>query len=217
VPLPPSVVPLTSSQVDAASRLHSRLKQWSATDSALEALGRVFPGFDLAASLLKVSALNQLYGTNVYAVFRMAEHVGRVMAGSLSDGLVERIAALPARDGLGAKRVHISFASKFAHFFVDADRFPIYDGYAVSSLSRHVERGRAGRPTYGEYTAAHRGLRERGGLDCTGRQLDRYLWLEGLYDVWRKDSDAKINVEVKALFASADKGVQRDVVSMRVR
>jgi hypothetical protein len=68
--------PLTSSQVDAASPLHSRLKQWSATDSALEALRRLFPGFDLAASLLKVSALNQLYGTNVYAVLRMAEHVG---------------------------------------------------------------------------------------------------------------------------------------------
>lgn len=211
----PLIVPLTLEQVDAASRLHSRLKQWLAADTALEALGRAFPGFDLAASLLKASALNQLYGTNVYAVFRMAEHVTRVMAAAVADDLVERIAVLPARDGFGGKRTHLSFASKFAHFFVDVDRFPIYDVYAVGTLSRHVECRRTGRPQYGEYAAAHRELRERLGSACTGRRLDRYLWLAGLYDVWRKDSDAKINVEAKTLFASVDRRVQRDIVAMR--
>ncbi len=126
-------VPLTMSQIEAANRLHRKLLQWKATDNALCALKERFPGFDVDSSLLKVAAIDQLYGTNVYAVVRMVEHVTEVMCqvSTLDDvELVGEIATL-------ANMKHTSFASKFAHFFIDEERFPIYDSYAVKMVEYH--------------------------------------------------------------------------------
>lgn len=68
-------VPLTMAQIEAANRLHGKLIQWQVTDRALHILQENLPGFDSEATLLKVVAVNQLYGTNVYAVVRMVRHV----------------------------------------------------------------------------------------------------------------------------------------------
>lgn len=71
---------LTRSQVEAATRLyHDHCELWRTTDEALESHSKSFPDFDLRSSLLKVAAINSLYGTNVYAVARMAEHVETIM------------------------------------------------------------------------------------------------------------------------------------------
>lgn len=126
-------VPLAGSQVTAASALHDQLLGWATTDRALIALGERFAAFDPEATLLKVAAVNQLYGANVYAVARMAEHIVTVLDGTdiaaggtmLSDvALVERLAALPKTPARQSARKHVSFASKFAHFFIDRERFP---------------------------------------------------------------------------------------------
>jgi hypothetical protein len=69
------VVSLSMPQIEAANRLHRQLSQWQVTDDAIRSLKERFPGFDIDATLLKVVAVNQLYGTNVYAVVRMAEHI----------------------------------------------------------------------------------------------------------------------------------------------
>jgi hypothetical protein len=47
---------LTKDQVSAATRLHSRLHYWEATDKALDHLAARFRAFDLSASLLKTLA-----------------------------------------------------------------------------------------------------------------------------------------------------------------
>ena len=72
-------VPLAPEQIAAASRLHDQFPEWNAIDQALLALRERFPHFGLKSALLKVAALNQLYGTNVYAVVRMAQHVVSTM------------------------------------------------------------------------------------------------------------------------------------------
>lgn len=116
-------VPLTMAQVETAKRLHGKLLQWQVTDHALHALAENLPGFAVEATLLKVAAINQLYGTNVYAVVRMAQHVTEVLQATsrMEDAdLVEQLACLDDRK-------HRSFASKFAHFFIDMERFPIFD------------------------------------------------------------------------------------------
>src|SRR2546425_485796 len=105
-------VPLSIAQIEAANRLHEKLFQWQVTDRALHTLQVNLPEFDIEATLLKVAAINQLYGTNVYAVIGMAQHVTEVMldASGMEDAdLVERLASLN-------ERKHRSFASKFAHF-----------------------------------------------------------------------------------------------------
>jgi len=199
-------ISLTQSQVEAARKLYNHLPRWAATDRAIHALAECFPDFELEAALLKVAAINQLYGTNVYAVVRMAEHVGCVMteqAASLSEAdLVERLATLPpAKDGEKG-RVFLSFASKFAHFYVDRERFPIYDSYAVKMLTYHL--GRKGQviddaQPYRAFLVNLAALREHLDFSCDNRELDRYLWLAGLCRTWVHSHQAQINTEVAAL------------------
>src|SRR5258706_8160900 len=195
------VVPLYMSQIEAANRLHRQLPQWQITDRALHTLQVRFPEFDAEATLLKVVAVNQLYGTNVYAVIRMAQHIAKVMpeADNMEDAdLVEKLAFLTGRK-------HLSFASKFAHFFIDMERFPIYDSFAVKMVAYHLgKQGQAiniAHPYQAFIENIHR-LKERAHLSCTSKELDRYLWLAGLYQAWLRSSAPQINVEVAQLFNS---------------
>ena len=195
---------LTAEQVEAATRLHARLASWKATDAALDFLAQSVPGFDLSACLIKAAAINQLYGTNVYALTRVGAHVAGVMASPDGGDLVERLAAVPSE---GRVRRHLSFASKFAHFFVDKDRYPIFDSYAARGLRHHLDGARLpydDPPAYVDYVEALGALTALSGIECSGREVDRYLWLSGLYRAWRRDAAAKINVEARDLFLGAE-------------
>ncbi|MEX0749315.1 MAG: hypothetical protein WD359_00770 [Dehalococcoidia bacterium] len=197
-------VPLTSEQIHAATRIHDRLVSWKATDAALDELARSMPGFSLGECLVKASAINQLYGTNVYALGRMAEHIEQVLSEEQSVDLVERLATLNTN---GKPRRHLSFASKFAHFYIDKDRFPIFGGYAIERLRFHlssVNLPTDNPPLFADYVAAHSALIALCRLGCTGRELDRYLWLGGLYRAWSRNPNAPINVEVRTLFLKSD-------------
>ncbi|SRR5260221_5807490 len=192
-------VPLSMSQIETANRLYSKLLQWQVTDQALHALHVNLPGFDIETTLLKVVAINQLYGTNVYAVVRMAQHVTEVMqdANRMEDAdLVKELASLNSRK-------HLSFASKFAHFFIDMERFPIYDSYAVKMVAYHLGRHGQDRKTEYPYKAFIEDLqmlRRDAQLSCSTRELDHYLWLAGLYQVWLRNPVSPINIEIKKLF-----------------
>ncbi len=202
--------PLSQSQVEAADRLRNRLRHWVAVDAALSSLQKQFPGFDFEATLLKAAAINQFYGTNLYAVARMAEHIAAEMATSIAGldeaEVVRRLAALPKTATQKYARNHWSFASKFAHFFIDPARFPIYDEYAMKTAKWHL--GRKGQVwaepnEYKAFCENLRRLKERSSLACGFAELDRYLWLAGLYRAWLEDSKAKINTEVARLFEDA--------------
>jgi hypothetical protein len=75
------------------------MPQWRADDEALTLVAERFPGFDHPACLVKIVSLNGLYGTNLYALHRMANHVVAVLAKkdvrTTSVRLVEDIAFLP--------------------------------------------------------------------------------------------------------------------------
>ncbi len=202
-------IPLLQSQDEAAVQLRGRLVRWAATDRALERLARQIPDFGFEASLIKVAAINQLYGTNIYAVARMAEHVSRIMTTTPDTTqeveLVERLAALPPACSDQKERKHLSFASKFAHFFIDDKRFPIYDSYAVEMLSYHL--GAAGQVKdsdhpYRAYLINLVTLRNSLGFACSYRELDHYLWLAGLYRAWTRNPNAQINTEVATMLLS---------------
>ena len=134
-------VPLTQQQVKSACQLHDRLKQWKRSDDALLRLHTSLPGFGAAECLLKCVAVNTLYGTQVLAIIRMADHVCNQLAigqdPRRSPELVERIATLPTT-GDETIRHFISFAAKFCHFFVDPEEFPIYDEAARDVLKLHL-------------------------------------------------------------------------------
>lgn len=189
-------VPLLISQIDAANRLHQQLLQWQITDQALRSLHAHFPGFDMEATLLKVVAVNQLYGTQVYAVIPLARHITEIIPHAVeldAPDLVEQLASFSGRK-------HLSFASKFAHFFIDMERFPIYDSFARKMLAYHMGIDEQVLASYKAFVENIERLKKYAHLPCSNRELDRYLWLAGLYQVWQKNSDVKINVEVANLF-----------------
>ncbi len=204
-------VPLLPSQIDAANRLHQQLEQWQIIDQALGSLHARFPGFDLEATLLKVAAMNQLYGTKVYAVVRMAQHITAIMPGAYEQDVPELVEALAS---LSDGRKYLSFASKFAHFFIDMERFPIYDSFARKMVAYHLGKQRQVPETEGAYKAFLENIervKRRAHLSCTNKELDHYLWLAGLYQTWKKKHEAKMNVEVAKLFTTPSPDESNDL------
>ena len=171
---------IVEAQIAAAGSLHSTLAQWQVTDNALGRLRDEMPGFGPEEALLKVVAINALYGTNVFALVRAARHVEAVLATiELSKGgpeLVESLANIPTTSGAKPRR-YVSFASKVAHFFISPEGFPIYDSYAERMLLLHMGSSAARDPArpYEVFTANLEALKTKCGLESSYRELDRYL------------------------------------------
>lgn len=212
-PTTSKIIPLTQQQIDAAQVLHHRLTKWAATDRAFERLGRHF-GWDRESCVLKASVINDLYSTRVYAIWQMAEHLMKVMMNPPDDpaDVVEVIASLPDDDGT-ARRKHWSFASKIGHFFINGDKYPIYDSFCRNMLSYHLGGNLSpiskGNP-YRSFIADLNNLRKISGLSATLRDLDRYMWLAGQYRQWLKKRDkAQINSELRSIFVDKDPEIQK--------
>lgn len=215
--------PILPMQIRAASKLHSRLMQWRTTDNVLEQIKRNMPGFGAEECLLKATVVNALYSTNVYAIFRMALHVDAMLVKHGVEGnevdLVSSIAELPDGKG-GSERNFVSFAAKFCHFFIDGERFPIYDEAARRVLRYHI--GRASydertRNPYKEFYRAFGVLRDSIGSTVKGREIDRYLWITGLYMKWlgsRDRANAQVNIELRQVFLSPAKEDRSDLDAM---
>lgn len=214
----PLATPLTANQIEAAGRIRAHLHQWVLSDEALETLSQRLPGFEPPAVLLKVVAVNALYGTNVYALVRMADHIGNVLKetdpAKAGPELVEAIAALPVASAAEKPKRHRSFASKFAHFFIDPERFPIYDRYADAMVRLHLGNavGRAPEHPYAAFAAKFRRVMgEVTGWWGSSRELDRYLWVAGLYRELRKNPKAPINLEARRVFENPSADARRDL------
>lgn len=210
-------IPLKQSQLAAANQLYTKLRGWQQSEAALDSLKDHYPDFGGLATRVKAVAVNAMYGTNVFAIARLSERISRILVPTdltqVGPNLVERLAILPSQDSRQQTRRFVSFASKFAHFFIDSERFPICDSYAAAMLKFHL-RGttctQAGTPCYPEFVANFLTLRNTANLACTTRELDRYLWLAGLYRHYLRGNE-KINVEVRDLFGSALKKVRADL------
>lgn len=205
----PLAVPLYASQIEAACRLHLRLKQWRLSDAALAKLNQDVTGFGPEACLLKCVAVNTLYGTQVLAIVRMAEHVCQVMtqtpARQAGPEIVKQIAALPTGEEEKQRRF-VSFAAKFCHFFIDPERFPIYDEAARDVLKLHLGQAALAVDDADPYTAFCSNLsrlRTLAQVQGAGRDLDRYLWITGMYMKWLRvkgKPKQQMNVELRTMF-----------------
>jgi len=188
-------VPLSEQQVAAAYRLHSMLDEWKAADRVLLYLAQTLPGnTDVDQVLLKAAALNQLYQTRVFALHAMASHTAAVFSAqpSYEDecSLVERLAHLEATG-----QEHESFAAKYCHFFVDAQRFPLYDKHARYTVRMHLG---AGKQTYRNFHRDLTELRANLAFDPSVRELDHYLWLRGQWQAY--GAGKRLGAEVRGLF-----------------
>lgn len=214
--------PVTPEQVQAAVALHERMAGWRNTDAALVWLAKTSPSFDGPSCLLKAVTINALYGTQIRAIVRMAAHVENVLSkhdlANVGPEVVHSIAEMPAAPGEG-RRLFISFAAKFCHFFIDASRFPIYDDAARSMLRFHlgpdvyvVDK----KAPYKSFNHAFALLRAQANV-CGDRDLDRYLWIAGMYARWLRQRSKKnplVNAELRRLFENPSREERRHLDMM---
>jgi len=170
------------------------LKEWNTLEKYTlqeSSLGKLFHVYcpnnrDIESILLKVSALNDFYSTNIFDTYTVAKHIlslniaTRLEAGDLT--LVNDIAAV----NMGAKtRNFYSFASKYCSHHIP-DAFPIYDSY-VDKMLRHYRKvdnfnkfNNKDLKLYSKFIYVIESLREFYGVNSYSlRQLDIFLWLAG--------------------------------------
>jgi hypothetical protein len=195
---------ILNSQIAAAVEINAELKGWGIARRVLASLSAMNWEDESQATLAKTAVLNQLYSTNVMAVSRMASHIERLSedAGLSRDDFVETVSKIAALDGEDSKRKHWVFASKYAHFFIDPDKFPIYDRLAADVVLFHTgERKNLGESAnpYKEFCDRFFEIREKSGLSAASlSEMDSYLWFAGCYRRWLRRLDkAAINREVK--------------------
>lgn len=148
---------------------------------------------DLSSVIIKVSALNDFYSTNIYRVYDVACKIVsipdfdiRLQQGDIS--LVKSFQTIEFTDSKGMRKsiINYSFATKYCSHH-QPDKFPIYDSY-VDHVLRSLRR------IYPEmfkfrnndlrdckkYTANLDVLRREFGLESLSyKELDRYLWQLG--------------------------------------
>ncbi len=157
---------------------------------AERALARLFATYPSNAVreeiLLKVVAVNQLYGTQVYAVRELADHIhGLEIDGLLRDGAPEAVELIAGFEIKGRPRRLYSFATKYCSWHAP-ERFPIYDSFVDRSLWLYRQQTgfsklqRANLRHYALFREAVNDFRTYFNLTGVGvKELDKALWMLG--------------------------------------
>lgn len=197
-------MPLNQSQIEAASEFWS--SGWESREFAL--LKDAFPDPQDAVSI-KAIVVNVLYGTNIIAIAKVAKCVERVLettqqtGSNLVEQLVSEIRSVTQRN-------EYSFASKYAHFFIDSST-PILDSYAEWMLAQHLGIMQSKKPhQYEKFVEDIETLKQVAGLSCTCAELDSYLWVAGEYWWWIAHPHEKINNDLLPFFDNFLKNPERN-------
>jgi hypothetical protein len=165
-----------------------RLKKYTLQEESLALLFHKFcPHNDeIAHVLLKVSALNDFYSTNIFDTHSVAKHIyeigptDRINAGDPS--VVNELALV----SIGGKQRNLySFASKYCNHH-NAEAFPIYDSYVHKMLTHFLRTDKFARfsvdelKQYGRFVEIIYAFQKYYALEQFSlRQIDIYLWLAG--------------------------------------
>jgi hypothetical protein len=141
---------------------------------------------DLQQVIIKVSALNDFYSTNIFDTYSVATHIrsvrdvkGRLERGDLS--LVNELACVKIG---GRDRNFYSFASKYCSHH-KPDSYPIYDYYVAKVLMYYRDKSRFFGFTkedlkkYGTFVEVIKKFRTYYKLDNSLREIDLFLWRTG--------------------------------------
>jgi hypothetical protein len=178
---------LSAKLVDTYLRQFRKDRRYFIADEALLKLFAAFPSNkELEHVLLKISVLNDLYGTNIYATFQMAEHIQALdIDEDLERGspeIVDRIANATFSEK--PRRVY-SFATKYCSWH-DQQSYPIYDSFVEKVLVEYRNRDafhdfkKADLRKFRVYKDVLQALQRRYGLErYSFKELDKALWLLG--------------------------------------
>ena len=166
----------------------NELPSYSDQEKALDKLFMVLcPKNDnIEDILIKCSALNDFYSTNIFDIHTVAQHILSLKIDDrLKDGdysLVDEIAHVKVN---GKDHFFYSFATKYCSHH-KPERYAIYDSYvekvllAMNKRERFAEFRQEDLKDYGTYMNVIRAFQQRFGLmQYTIKQLDQYLWQLG--------------------------------------
>lgn len=141
---------------------------------------------DLLQIIIKVSALNDFYSTNIFDTYSVATHIRsvrdvkeRLERGDLS--LVNELACVKIG---GRDRNFYSFASKYCSHH-KPDSYPIYDYYVATVLMYYRDKSRFFGFTredlrkYGTFVEVIKEFKTHYKLDNSLREIDLFLWRTG--------------------------------------
>ncbi len=164
------------------------LENYRVQEEALKLLFQKFcpENISLKFVLLKVTALNQFYSTNIYDTYSMAKHIidlqidSRLQRGDLT--LVNDLAKIT----LKRKRKNFySFASKYCSHHVP-HLYPIYDSFVEKMLMHHAKVDRFDKfkktelKRYARFVQVIKKFQQHYGLEKYSlREIDVFLWLAG--------------------------------------
>ena len=178
----------TEKLVRAYIRIFEDTPDYVITDRALFKLFGLFPRNDsLDEVLLKATTLNSLYGTNILAIYTVAEHI---YSCNIDDkihnfdmSIVEEIATITIK---GKVRRNYSFASKYCSFHYP-EVYPVYDYFVDHLLWQYQQRDGFSRfrryelfQSYSTYKQVIEDFRDYYNLaNLSLKEIDKFLWLCG--------------------------------------
>lgn len=191
------LVPPTVALTNDYNRKWKTLEKYTLQEASLALLFRQFcpRSDDIWHVLLKVSALNDFYSTNIYDTHAVARHIVTIRVSDRIDAGDSSVVNQMARVSVGSKhRNFYSFASKYCNHH-NPEAFPIYDSYVEKMLLHFHRRDRfavfkrADLKQYARFVEVIVAFRKHYGLEQFSlREIDIYLWLAG------KDAFATYNV-----------------------
>jgi hypothetical protein len=198
-------MPLELAHIEAADALWNRLEELRRSDRAIAALQGSLSGFDHESTLLKVLALHPIDTSKTHVGLPLAREIHELMqhvdpeACTLS--IVDALAAVADRHGKSSYD-GVGFASRFAHHFLDIERFPVLDAWSERALEALVGGDLPGGPGDSRYVRfAQAFARVAEPLELNRRRrLGRWLWLAGQYTAWIANRRTAINRAVRELF-----------------
>ena len=174
--------------------INTYLESWGTLENYIlqeKSLGLLFNSLcpdntKIEGILLKVSALNDFYSTNIYDTFTVSKHILNCKIDKdLENGsieLVDKIAPVTIR---GKTRNFYSFASKYCSHH-KPEIYPIYDSYVEKMLMFFKKKDKFAKfrkdelKRYKKFLETIHSFRQYYGLaKFSLRQIDIYLWLVG--------------------------------------
>ena len=195
-------IPLSQSQIDAAAEFWKK-NGGAETPDVFSQIRKAFPGLSEAVTV-KAIVLNELYGTNIIAIQKVADCVEQVLKRDHSTG-PELVEELVTEIWPITKQHNHSFASKYAHFFIDST-LPILDWYAEWMLGLHLGRSAqfGNGKRYLKFAEDVETLKMAAGLQCSCAELDGYLWMVGEYRYWKAHPKTQVNAELRLHFEALE-------------
>jgi hypothetical protein len=200
-----TTIGIAPAAIAEALELWNRSEELVRGDRSLFALQGCFAGFDPPSTLLKLAALTSFDAGRARSLAPLFDHVQGVVerfdVERAGPELVDALAATPVAPARAPIR-ELGFASRFAHYFIDKERFPILDGWTERALAGLVDESLpSGGTRYGRFCVEHARL-SAACAPARPSEIGRCLWLAGQYSAWSRNRRTPIHRAARELFAT---------------